>query len=661
MNSRTPLLIALLIALLLSSAFSLTLYFNENLRKTTFAMIEEVKNENGEIVKRVKVEKPRPNREQVREIARNQEIKKRENLKENARKMRNIVGELEEAAEARRRSLESPDAWDMMAARAAKLKLASGTAQYYLGKNRFLGSQPGLRHATATLVNRSEHHADHVRVLSFMEEVPADAARIALDQGRQFAEQALEVQQSMQSCYTEVQQRQQSREQKKLESYIKQRFQESVDLNDQAQAYWKDLEDLVMNKALPDSVQVANGLPPPGEESPDQVAAPTPLPTEEEIEAMDAAELYQSLQAMTERMDEAFAQNQAAELAQFKHLPLKQAREEIYAPKSDTGPDLDDQLAQNLPETPEQFQAFNEALSQAVQAADRMRRQAESRRNQAFNQAENNKSEQAQAAQLNRALQKGGELKARMAMAAGNAGLPNGNVQDMRGLMQQNYGVSGQGGGGTLSGNAASGGFDGSGFGMSDFARNNPKQIKLGIRTVLAQALPGRRFDMKSKRKGWIFIDTWYIIGPWELPRANSFDHHFPPETLVDLGASYAGKIHPWKKKPMQLRWHFVQSESLRINPPDELSGSVYYAYTEVFCESAMDVVVAVASDDRAKLWINDLVVFQDEGLSGWRLDEGFRRILLKPGYNKLLVRLENGPAVTYFSVLMCPFEALEK
>jgi len=102
-----------------------------------------------------------------------------------------------------------------------------------------------------------------------------------------------------------------------------------------------------------------------------------------------------------------------------------------------------------------------------------------------------------------------------------------------------------------------------------------------------------------------------------------------------------------------------VQTENIRINPPDEIGDSVYYAFTEVFSEKAMEVMIAVASDDIAKLWINDLVVWQDEGLSSWRLDEGFRRILLRPGYNTVLIRVENGPSVCYFSVLMCPAEIL--
>jgi hypothetical protein len=183
---------------------------------------------------------------------------------------------------------------------------------------------------------------------------------------------------------------------------------------------------------------------------------------------------------------------------------------------------------------------------------------------------------------------------------------------------------------------------------------------RLDLNQVLQQAIPRRRLDQNATRKGWVFIDTWYIIGPWARPQKDSFDSKFPPETAIDLDATYPGKTNPKTGKPATLEWRFVQTENIRVNPPDEISDAVYYAYTEVFAERAMEVMVAVASDDLAKLWINDFVVWQDEGLSAWRLDEGFRRILLKPGYNKVLVRVENGPAVCYFSVLMCPMDMLQ-
>lgn len=68
------------------------------------------------------------------------------------------------------------------------------------------------------------------------------------------------------------------------------------------------------------------------------------------------------------------------------------------------------------------------------------------------------------------------------------------------------------------------------------------------------------------------------------------------------------------------MKWRFVQSNRIRINPPDETTNSGYYAYTEIY-------------SDRA------------------------RKVLLKEGYNKVLVRLESGPGVAYFSLVLCPVD----
>jgi hypothetical protein len=66
-------------------------------------------------------------------------------------------------------------------------------------------------------------------------------------------------------------------------------------------------------------------------------------------------------------------------------------------------------------------------------------------------------------------------------------------------------------------------------------------------------------------------------------------------------------------------------------------------------------MLLAIASDAAAKVWINDTLAWQDTGLSAWRLDGGFRKVSFKQGFNTLLVRIEQGPGVCHWSVLLCP------
>ena len=89
------------------------------------------------------------------------------------------------------------------------------------------------------------------------------------------------------------------------------------------------------------------------------------------------------------------------------------------------------------------------------------------------------------------------------------------------------------------------------------------------------------------------------------------------------------------------------------------MESSTYYGYTEVFFEEEMEMLVAVASDDAARIWLNDQLIWQDDGLGPWRLDEGFRKVVFRKGFNTVLLRIENGPITCTYSVLLCPPEVV--
>jgi len=173
---------------------------------------------------------------------------------------------------------------------------------------------------------------------------------------------------------------------------------------------------------------------------------------------------------------------------------------------------------------------------------------------------------------------------------------------------------------------------------------------RLEVDKIKAKALPGRRFTEESSRRGWLYVDTWYVIGPWENNGKVDWSDIHAPEFEVDLAKIYSGG-----KGNRKLRWQFTQNPTIRCDPPDEQPNSTYYAYTEVYFDQAREMLVAIASDDAAKLWINDKLVWQDEGLSVWNMDEGFRRVHFKKGFSKILMRIENGPGFCQYSMLLCP------
>lgn len=655
---RTPLFVALLISTAGATILSVLLYLNEDWRRTTYAIIEEITNEDGEKVKRVKVERPKPNREQIEEIARNREKKKREELKEKVRELEESLTEIEIVAELRREEVDGTDDWDRLATLAFEIELMSKTMNQRVSEVEALAQIPYSVSGSLRIREVATRNAEEIRQLA-EEEITLEQAFGQLGNSHEMVALMNILGEMIEEKYRELR-----KEKKDRGNMVRDINKVSGQFMELGEEYLVALEELVYG-FVPEEAEFAlheeMEEPEPEDLLSDFMDTTEPL-TDEELEAMSTSEMYETIQDLATAVDESFAENRAAELAAAENISFEEAQDKVFKPETDTGPELGEALAANDPSDLESFESFNEALDQATRAAEIMARTAANRSSQIMGESGEAGSETRQAEALQEALQQRSRIRSEMSMLASNDGRQQGNVQDMRQLMANSYSLSSSQSGDSL-------GLDGVTLQMSsntDLSQGGDSEtssktntVRLSQNEVLRQAIPGRRLDMSAGRKGWIFLDTWYVIGPWDRPKTNSFDTPFPPETLIDLDAEYVGKVNPKTGEPLDLEWRFVQTENIRINPPDEIGDSVYYAFTEVFSEKAMEVMIAVASDDIAKLWINDLVVWQDEGLSSWRLDEGFRRILLRPGYNTVLIRVENGPAVCYFSVLMCPAEIL--
>ena len=162
------------------------------------------------------------------------------------------------------------------------------------------------------------------------------------------------------------------------------------------------------------------------------------------------------------------------------------------------------------------------------------------------------------------------------------------------------------------------------------------------------------RFTEDASKDGipakWMYVQDWYVIGPFPNPDRVNLRRKFPPESVVDLDATYVGK------DGRTIKWEFMQArnatpkESWRsdlkpeVVPLNAAEYEIWYAYAEVFSDIACDRWIAVGSDDRSDIWINDVPVWGSSNkLKQWRVDEGYRRIHLNKGRNRILVRVENG------------------
>lgn len=149
----------------------------------------------------------------------------------------------------------------------------------------------------------------------------------------------------------------------------------------------------------------------------------------------------------------------------------------------------------------------------------------------------------------------------------------------------------------------------------------------------------------------WFYVGDWYLLGPYDNAGRMNLQKVFPPESLIDLDANYPGKHGE------MLKWGYDSFAQPMIWPGAPSEYAIYYGYTELHADEDMEVWVAVGSDDRSDLWINDLPVWHSSNqLKSWDIGEGYRKVHLRKGVNKILFRLENGWHALGFSLLVNTF-----
>ena len=72
---------------------------------------------------------------------------------------------------------------------------------------------------------------------------------------------------------------------------------------------------------------------------------------------------------------------------------------------------------------------------------------------------------------------------------------------------------------------------------------------------------PGRRVAARGPSAKWFFADSWHILGPFDNTGRRNIETKFPPETVIDLNATYPGK------NGVPIRWEFYQSATPNIQP----------------------------------------------------------------------------------------------
>ena len=142
-----------------------------------------------------------------------------------------------------------------------------------------------------------------------------------------------------------------------------------------------------------------------------------------------------------------------------------------------------------------------------------------------------------------------------------------------------------------------------------------------------------------------IFIPEWYFIGPFPNPHKSGFnrrglDSVYLPEVHVDLQKEYKTA----NGKP--IFWKYIQTpESGYVSLADKMYPNelvVAYAVTYIYCPDKRKVQLNIGTDDGGKVFLNDRQVFRYLGERIAEPDQNEIELNLVPGWNKLLLKLEN-------------------
>lgn len=142
-----------------------------------------------------------------------------------------------------------------------------------------------------------------------------------------------------------------------------------------------------------------------------------------------------------------------------------------------------------------------------------------------------------------------------------------------------------------------------------------------------------------------VFISEWYVIGPFDNP-IGGYDSEglmisYPPEQEIDVKKSYIGK------NGINVKWDRLQAEaSGLINFEkfyEQKDWAVAYALTYVWSPDERATKIFAGSDDGVRIWLNDELIHHHLIKRGPIPDNDRVAAVLKKGWNKLLVKVEQG------------------
>lgn len=140
----------------------------------------------------------------------------------------------------------------------------------------------------------------------------------------------------------------------------------------------------------------------------------------------------------------------------------------------------------------------------------------------------------------------------------------------------------------------------------------------------------------------------WKLIGPFKTDGLQAgFATEFPPEKELDLAKSYPGVRE-------DVKWHDRADlgdgpTHLLVNDLHGIHGA-YYLHRMIKVAAPARLEISLRADDLFKLWVNDELAVQRDDAEAERGVASRTVVDLKPGENRLLLKVVNHQGAKYFS-----------
>jgi len=137
-------------------------------------------------------------------------------------------------------------------------------------------------------------------------------------------------------------------------------------------------------------------------------------------------------------------------------------------------------------------------------------------------------------------------------------------------------------------------------------------------------------------RKPEDFVSVWQVAGPFSkegVKGIDLIDVHFPPENN--------GKFSKWENLP-------IEKTGLKASEIDLAryfggENCVVYLQTNVWIKKAQKVLFELGSDDGIKVWLNGILVHENNAIRGHEPGQDVVEVYLAEGWNKVLMKITQG------------------